>query len=233
MSRKQHSALGYSDRQATVIPNGFDCEKFRRRDSAREELRHALGVGRDDVLFGKVAVVRPMKAHANLLQACALLKSRGLRFHLVLIGQQTTEDNPDLMQLIQQAGVRDRVSLLGERHDMPDLIGGLDALVVSSAWGEAFPIVLGEAMASGVPCVTTDVGDSAYIVGDTGIVVPPRNPEALAEGMARLIAIDQDGRKSLGESARRRIKENFELGDRVLQYYDLYRDIVHTSSRSQ
>ena len=96
------------------------------------------------------------------------------------------------MRLIEQTGMGDRISLLGERHDMPALIGGLDVLVVSSAWGESFPIVLGEAMASGVPCVTTDLGDSAWIVGDAGIVVPPRDPEALAEGMARLIAADPE-----------------------------------------
>jgi glycosyltransferase involved in cell wall biosynthesis len=232
-SRRQHSALGYCDRQATVIPNGFDCERFRPQVGTREELRRALGVSPDAVVFGKVGVVRPMKDHANLLRACALLKCRGIRFHLVLVGQRTTEDNADLMRLIEQGGVRDRVSLLGERHDMPNLIGGLDALVISSAWGEAFPVVLGEAMASGVPCVTTDVGDSAWIVGDTGLVVPPRNSEALAEGMARLIAMGEDGRKRLGMRARTRIEGNFKLADRVLEYYDLYRDIARKRSQLQ
>jgi glycosyltransferase involved in cell wall biosynthesis len=225
-SRRQHAALGYYDRHAATIPNGFDCQLFRPRAGAREALRHALGLERDVVVIGKVAVVRPMKDHANLLRACAILRARGLPFHLVLIGQQTTEDNAELMRLIEQAGVRDRVSLLGERHDMPTLMAGLDALVVSSAWGEAFPIVLGEAMASGVPCVTTDLGDSAWIVGDTGVIVPPREPAALAEAMAQLITVDAQRRRQLGERARARIEEHFELRGVVQRYYDLYRHLA-------
>jgi glycosyltransferase involved in cell wall biosynthesis len=226
LSHRQHSAIGYSSRQATIIPNGFDSARFRPRPNAGEELRRALGVSPDVVLLGKVAVVRPMKDHANLLQAGALLKAQGLRFHLMLIGQRTTEDNADLMQLIEGAGMRDRVSLLGERHDMPALLAGLDILVVSSAWGEAFPIVLGEAMASGVPCVTTDVGDSAWIVGDTGVVVPPRDPAALAEGIARLVTMNVECRRYLGRRARARVKSNFELSDIIRRYYDLYREIA-------
>lgn len=225
-SHRQHRALGYHDERATVIPNGFDCRRFRPRPGAREELRRALGLSSDTMVLGKVAVVRPMKDHANLLKACALLKRRALPFHLVLIGRRASEDNADLMRLIEQTGMGDRVSLLGERHDMPTLIAGLDVLVVSSAWGEAFPIVLGEAMASGVPCVTTDLGDSAWIVGDAGIVVRPRDPEALAEGMAQLITTDVETRRQLGMRARARIAQNFGLPHALERYHDLYREVV-------
>jgi glycosyltransferase involved in cell wall biosynthesis len=108
---------------------------------------------------------------------------------------------------------------------MPALMAALDVLVVSSAWGESFPIVLGEAMASGVPCVTTDLGDSAWIVGDAGIVVPPRDPEALAAGMARLITADVESRRQLGMRARARIAENFGLARALERYHDLYREV--------
>jgi glycosyltransferase involved in cell wall biosynthesis len=225
-SHRQHRALGYHDERATIIPNGFDCGRFRPRPGAREELRRALGLSPDTIVLGKVAVVRPMKDHANLLKACALLKSRGLPFHLVVIGRRASEDNAHLIRLIDQTGMGDRISLLGERHDMPALMAGLDMLVVSSAWGEAFPIVLGEAMASGVPCVTTDLGDSAWIVGDAGIVVPPRDPEALAEGMARLITADIESRRQLGMRARARITHNFGLARALERYHDLYREVL-------
>jgi glycosyltransferase involved in cell wall biosynthesis len=225
-SHRQHRELGYHDERATIIPNGFDCRRFHPRAGAREELRRTLGLSSDTIVLGKVAVVRPMKDHANLLKACALLKGRAVPFHLVLIGRRASEDNLELMRLIEQTGVGDRISLLGERHDMPGLIGGLDVLVVSSAWGESFPIVLGEAMASGVPCVTTDLGDSAWIVGDAGIVVPPRDPEALAEGMARLITTDPETRRQLGMRARTRIAQNFGLSSAIERYHDLYREIM-------
>jgi glycosyltransferase involved in cell wall biosynthesis len=220
--RQQHRALGYRDHNAQTIPNGFDCRRFRPTAGAREALHRALGLELETMVLGKVAVVRPMKDHANLVAASALLQAQDLPFHLLLIGQQATKDNVGLMRLIDQAGVGDRISLLGERHDMPALMAGLDGLVVSSAWGEAFPIVLGEAMASGVPCVTTDVGDSAWIVGDTGIVVPPRQPEALADAMARLIMMDAPSRRQLGLRARERIQQNFELSDVVRKYQDIY-----------
>jgi glycosyltransferase involved in cell wall biosynthesis len=225
-SHWQHRALGYHDERATVIPNGFDCERFRPRIGAREELRRTLRLEPGTIVLGKVAVVRPMKDHANLLRACALLANRALPFHLVLIGRRASADNRDLARLIEQTGVGDRVSLLGERHDMPDLIAGLDVLVVSSAWGESFPIVLGEAMASGVPCVTTDLGDSAWIVGDAGIVVRPCDPDALADAMARLITMDLEARRQLGMRARARIAQNFALNDALARYHDLYRELV-------
>jgi glycosyltransferase involved in cell wall biosynthesis len=225
-SNRQHRELGYHDARATIIPNGFDCRRFRPRPGAREELRRALGLSSDTIVLGKVAVVRPMKDHANLLKACALLKGRAIPFHLAVIGRRASPDNLGLMRLIEQTGVGDRISLLGERHDMPALIGGLDALVVSSAWGESFPIVLGEAMASGVPCVTTDLGDSAWIVGDAGIVVPPRDPEALAAGMARLIAAEPEARRQLGMRARARIAQNFGLSSAIGRYHDLYREVM-------
>ena len=177
-------------------------------------------------MLAKAAVVRPMKDHGNLLRAAGLLKRRGLDFTLLVIGQRATEDNAELMRLIEEADVGDCVRLLGERHDMPDLFAGLDGLVVSSAWGEAFPIVLGEAMASGVPCITTDVGDSAYIVGDAGTVVPPRNAEALADAMAELLAKDIGERSALGARARARIKENFALADVAQRYYEIYRELA-------
>lgn len=225
-SHRQHRALGYHDERATIIPNGFDCRRFCPMPGAREELRRALGLSPDTMVLGKVAVVRPMKDHANLLRACALLRSRALPFHLVVIGRRASEDNADLMRLIEQTGMGDRISLLGERHDMPALMAALDVLVVSSAWGESFPIVLGEAMASGVPCVTTDLGDSAWIVGDAGIVVPPRAPEALAEGMARLLTADVETRRQLGMRARARIAQKFGLARAIERYHDLYHEIM-------
>ena len=174
-----------------------------------------------------------MKDHGNLLRAASLLKRRGQKFTLLVIGQRATEDNAQLMQLADEADVRDCVTFLGERHDIPDIMAVLDGLVVSSGWGEAFPIVLGEAMASGLPCITTDVGDSAYLVGDTGMVVPPRDPKALAEAMAKLLGMDADERSRLAALARKRIKENFALSSVGERYYQLYREAAPQSAALQ
>lgn len=231
VSRKQHVALGYADDKALTVPNGFDCERFRPRDGARDALRQSLGLREDMPLLAKAAVVRPMKDHGNLISAAAILKRRGMKFMLLIIGQRANEENAELMRLIRDADVSDYIRLLGERHDMPDIFAGLDGLVVSSAWGEAFPIVLGEAMASGVPCVTTDVGDSAYIVGDEGTVVPPRDAEALADGLADLLSKSIEERRALGVLARARIEDNFALTDVARRYYEIYRDLAPATQK--
>ena len=97
-----------------------------------------------------------------------------------------------------------------------------DIACSSSAWGEGFSNAIGEAMASGLPCVVTDVGDSAIIVGDTGRVVPPRDPDALAAALSSLLSTD---RVALGSAARRRIENNYSLGAVVSQYENFYRSL--------
>ena len=136
-----------------------------------------------------IARHHPQKDPGNLIKATALLARRAINVHVVIVGTGFDTGDAEVMRAIGQAGVADRFSLLGERHDIPDIVAGLNVATLPSAWGEGFPNVLGEAMACGVPCVTTDIGDSAWIVGDAGIVVPPRDPEALADALGRLVAL--------------------------------------------
>ena len=123
-------------------------------------------------------------------------------------------------------GVRGNVRLLGPRTDIPAIAAALDVGVLSSAYGEGFPNVVGEAMACGVPCVVTDTGDSAAVVGDSGVVVPPRDPRALAGGVLRLLGLPAAERAALGAVARRRIEEQYSLGAVAARYQTLYRDLV-------
>ena len=169
-----------------------------------------------------VARFDPQKDHRNLVQAAGLLKERGVDCCFVLCGNGADAKNAQLIGWIRDASVEDRFFLLGPRDDIPTITAGLDIACLSSAHGEGFPNVLGEAMACEVPCVATDVGDSADIVGDTGRIVPPRNPEALAGAIGELIEMGHEGRKQLGRAARERIKEKFELGRVVKRYERLY-----------
>jgi len=121
---------------------------------------------------------------------------------------------------------------LGQREDIAQLLNGLDVLTLCSAYGEGFPNVVGEAMASGIPCVVTDVGDSAMIVGDTGRVVPIGNPEALAESWRALIGTGVDARQKLGTRARARIVGQFDLDKIVERYADLYQDLVRKNTET-
>jgi glycosyltransferase involved in cell wall biosynthesis len=107
---------------------------------------------------------------------------------------------------------------------MPTVTAALDISVLSSTV-EGFPNVVGEAMSCGVPCVVTDVGDCAWIVGDTGRTVPARDSQSLANAMAELIALGPDGRRGLGERARQRIAKDFALDAVVRQYQDVYEEV--------
>jgi glycosyltransferase involved in cell wall biosynthesis len=234
-----HEKLGYDPARTVLIPNGFDCEVLHPRADAGLMLRRELGLTASTVLIGNVARYHPMKDHANLIRAFARLGAspgaRGARpatpVHLVLIGRGLNPGNVALGEQIRAAGVAERVSLLGERADVPTLIAGLDALAVSSAWGEAFPLVIGEAMSSGVPCVTTDLGDAAWMVGETGIVVPPRDDAALEGGLRRMVERAPEERRRLGAAARQRILDHFALPDVVERYVEVFHEIAEVGAR--
>lgn len=220
-SKAQHAALGYCPYNSCVIPNGFDTIQFQPSCEARSEVRTSLGLAADTLLIGLFCRYHPMKDHANFFHAAALLTKKYANVHFLLAGTDITPKNQNLQQLIDNLGLS-QVHLLGERSDIPQLMAALDIATLASAYGEAFPLVIGEAMACGIPCVVTDVGDSKWIVGDTGIVVPPKNSQALADAWQELIVLGTTARTALGKAARTRVQENFALDMVVAQYQALY-----------
>lgn len=222
ISAAQHARLGFDASRAVVIPNGFDGTRFRPRPEASARLRRDLGIDPARALIGMVARDHPMKDPGNLIRAVALLRARGHAVHLIIIGSNLDESNRELCELVRQSGLGSQVSLMGQRTDVPALVAGFDIAALPSAWGEGFPNVLGEAMASGVPCVATDVGDSSWVVGAHGIIVPPRQSEALAAALGRLIDLGSDARHQLGLAGRARILQHFSIQEVVRQYEALH-----------
>lgn len=220
-SKAQHEALGYCRQNSCVIPNGFDLALFQPSLAAKINVRTILGLPANTLLIGLFCRYHPMKDHANFLQAAAILSQKYPDVHFLLAGTDVDAANQDLQQLIEQLKLSS-VHLLGERSDIPQLMAALDIATSASAYGEAFPLVVGEAMSCEVPCVVTDVGDSQWIVGDTGKIVPPKDPQALADAWQELIEIKAAGRTVLGKAARVRIQENFALDTVVAQYQALY-----------
>jgi glycosyltransferase involved in cell wall biosynthesis len=221
-SAPQHERLGFRRDRRVVIPNGTDCERFRPNAAAEPWLRALLGVAANVPLVGLFARWDPVKDHANLFQAARHLLDEGSRLHLVLAGTGIEPGNAELAAALDAAGLQPHATLLGERGDIEALIAGLCVFVLPSA-SEAFPLVLGEAMAAGVPCIATDVGDCAWIIADTGLIVPPGDPAALAAGLRRLLGMDRERRRQLGIAARRRVLEQFSLREMAHRYEDLYR----------
>ncbi len=225
LSRKQHEAFGFVSLNGVFIPNGIDEQKFFFSSSSRKRVRSELGIPAEAQIVGHVARLHPMKDRPVFVRAAVDLAFRHPETYFLLIGRDVSLDNEMLEQLIP-AQVRDRFHLLGERSDVYELMRVMDVFCLSSAWGEGFPNVIGEAMATNVPCVATDVGDSAAIIGDTGFVVPSRDDEALASGIEMLLTMPMAERRALGEHARARIEENYSLGAIVEQYAALYERLM-------
>jgi len=221
LSREQHEAFGFASNCGQVIPNGFDTGQLRPDAVAGLATREALGIPRDAIVIGHVARFHPMKDHASFLRAALEVMQTRSDVVCLLAGRDVNLENPALAGIVPQ-GVEERFRFVGEREDVPDLMQAMDVFCLSSAWGEAFPNVLGEAMALGVPCVATDVGDSQDIVGETGEVVPPSDSEALARGLLAMLERPMEDRNALGQAARSRIEARYALPSVVAQYRELY-----------
>jgi glycosyltransferase involved in cell wall biosynthesis len=220
-ARELHVRLGYDPRKFVIIPNGFDADLLRPDPVARRAVREELGIPEGVGVIGMIARVDPQKDHPTFIRAAAFV-ARRRRDALFLLCGEGAAPGGALAGAIAADGLGARFLLLGRRDDVPRVLNALDVCTLSSAYGEAFPLVVGEAMACGVPCVVTDLGDCAHLVGDTGTVVPPRDPEALARAWEALLNLGLDGRRSLGVAARDRILANFALARITREYLSLY-----------
>lgn len=210
------ASRGFPADHLRVIENGIDTARFRPDPAARAGVRVELGVAQDEKLIGLVARLDAMKDHPSFLRACAALADHRNDVRFVCVGEGPASYRSELATLAEQLGVADRLIWLGARQDMPSIYNALDIACSSSAFGEGFSNAISEAMSCGVPCVMTDVGDSARIVCELGEVVPPRDANALARAMARMLErIQQES--DIGRRVKERIETEFSLGRMVMR----------------
>jgi len=217
----QHKQAGYCADRQIIIPNGFDTASFRPCRESYVSLREELNLRGNTPVIGLVGRFHPMKDHETFLRAASILHREFPSVHFVLVGKQVDSSNSILQKQISELHLSQNVHLLGERSDIRRITAAFDVATCSS-FTEAFPNVVGEAMSCGVPCVATDVGDSAHVVGDTGRVIPARNPPALAQAWSELIEMESQQRTELGMRARQRVMERFSLETVVKSYENLY-----------
>lgn len=225
-SRDHHVAAGYDPEKFVVLPNGFDLELYRPDLTSRHQVREELGLEQSTVLIGLIARMDPVKDHFGFVRAAALLAKRQPNVRFLFCGDGATQNNAELVSAIREAGLLSRFLLLGRRDDVPRVMNSLDIATLCSASGEAFPLVIGEAMACGVPCVVTDLGDCAHLVGNTGRVVSPQNPGALSLAWQQLVCLGPEGRQHLGLQARQHIEMHFSLSRIAADYAALYSRVL-------
>jgi glycosyltransferase involved in cell wall biosynthesis len=184
---RDYELAGCPGDRMRVIPNGIDTERFAPDPDAGRRLRAEWGVAEDEKLIGIVGRLSPMKDHRTFLRAAADLAGTDTRVSFVCVGEGPPAYRQQLMELAQALGLGTLVRWLPAQEDVRALYNALDLLASTSSSGEGFSNVIGEAMACGTHCVVTDVGDSAVIVGGTGVVVPPGDPAAMADGWRRAL----------------------------------------------
>lgn len=211
VSARQHEEKGYLAEKTQLIPNGFDLSKWQPLPA---EVEKPGGVGR----FGRYTA---MKDYPTFLEAATMVVEEmpDVKFHLA--GTGVDESNAELVKQVRERHLEKNVSLLGEHHDLPTLTAGLDVAVSSSAFGEGFPNVVGEAMACGVPVVATDIGDTAWVMGETGRLVPAKDPAAFAKACVEVLRLSDEQRQQMGQAGRERIEQHFSLGSVLAQFDDL------------
>lgn len=224
-SRRSHIAAGYDAKKMVVIPNGYDFTSLKASLEERQSLREQCGFSRNDLVVGSLGRFHNVKDQQNFVRAAGLLATHYPQLRFLMVGRGLDSDNSQLVGWIDRSGCKDRFVLLGERKDVPQCLAAMDIFCLHSRT-EGFPNVLAEAMAMGLPCVTTDVGDAAMLLAGTGVVVAKEDSAALAQGVKQLVALDQDARHAMGMQAKARVEAEFSIERARARFEEIYRQIL-------
>jgi len=227
--RRYHITQGYSLPRSVTIPNGIDTDRFVPSADRRTLTRGAYRFDENDILIGLAARLDPMKGHDVFLRAAQQVLTQRAEGRFACVGSGDHAYEIKLRSLASELSIADRVMWLPEQAQMSEIYPAFDVACSASVYGEGFSNAIGEAMACGVPCVVTECGDSSRIVGDTGMVVPSGDPEALAAAIVRMIDLGRAARAALGAAARRRIVDHYGVDAMVARTAALYTDCAAPS----
>lgn len=216
-----HKKIGYSSRKLKVISNGYDIEHFEKSRDFREQARKQFKINENAFVIGSIGRFNAYKDHKNFIDAAALILREHPNVYFLIAGKDLTTDNSTLNGWIANTQKSNNFLLIGEQKDVRHCYAAMDVFCLHSC-SEGFPNVLGEAMSTKLPCITTDVGDTAYMLGEHGLIAPPQNPKELAEAIKKYIFMSETERQRIGSEASQRIKEKFSIEVMVKEYMQLY-----------
>lgn len=224
-SRRSHIAVGYDATKMVVIPNGYDFSWLKASPDERRSLREQCGINQKDLVLGSLGRFHADKDQENFVRASSLLAKQYPQLKFLMVGRGLDWNNSQLVDWINRSDCKDRFVLLGERKDVPQCLAAMDIFCLHSRT-EGFPNVLAEAMAMGLPCITTDVGDAAMLLADTGMVVPKENSAALAQGVMQFLSLGQDARHALGMQAKARVEVEFSMVRTRERFENIYLQVL-------
>jgi glycosyltransferase involved in cell wall biosynthesis len=225
--RKVHEGLGYHPKRWVIIPNGFDTEIFKPDPNARFRIRSELGIPDDALVLGLIGRFDPMKDHSSFFTASTSFLKSYPHTHFILAGRGVTNENPQIRGQLGQTTNLEKFHLLGERDDIPNILAAID-IATSSSLSEGFPNAIGEAMACGIPCVATDTGDTALLMGDTGFLVNRKSPQELCAAWEAIARMTPEERMDMGFRARERIIQQYSQDKTTHRYEELYRQMINS-----
>ncbi|MFS0817313.1 glycosyltransferase [Lysinibacillus sp. 1P01SD] len=222
-----HEAIGYKGKQHHVIVNGINTDEYM-PSKKRYYYMEQFGIKNQPILL-HVGRWDPLKDYENLIASLKWLRQLRQDFYLFLVGYEIDTFNKELMLMIEEAQLQQVTFLLGSREDVPQLMAAADLFVLSSV-GEGLPNVLVEALASGTCCVTTNVGDCEYLVGDYGEVVSAKDPKALAMAINKALNYSSQQYAERASHGRDHALANYQIKQVVAQYHALYPAILDEKS---
>jgi glycosyltransferase involved in cell wall biosynthesis len=220
-SQNQHESIGFSKKNSIYIPNGFDLSIWKPDAEKRKALRKELEIPDNSFVIGYIGRFHQMKNIGLLFEVMESVLSENTNSIFLVVGENTDRENLKLKSFYDRLPPQQIVSL-GVRVDIPAVVQCIDLLCLTSAWGEGFPNVIGEAMATGIPCVATDIGDSALVIGETGWIIPPNNVELLANCINVALSESTSAHNSRSVASKKVISENYNITHIVDNYNNVY-----------
>jgi len=225
LSLRQHKKFGFLSKHVNVIPNGIDIDKFSFSKKYRKDIREELKIPQNFFVVGHIARFHPMKNHTLFLKVAVEIARRFSKSHFILVGKDIDYNNYNLKKHIP-IDLRYKFHLLGERSDIHKIICGFDVFCLTSSWGEGFPNVLVEALSIGIPCVSTDVGDSKNIINDAGVIVNICNKKDMVAAIEKLFKFPTHELTALGHNGRKRVMKDYTMEMNVIKYEMLYKTLI-------
>jgi len=219
-----HEQTGYDPSKMKVISNGFDLDSLRVEPEQRDILRAECGFTDSEMVIGSVGRFNTVKNQKLFIEAAALLVPNHPNIRFLMVGRDNNWHNDELVSWIKNNNLENKFVLLGERSDVPTCLAAMDIFCLHSKT-EGFPNVLGEAMASGLPCVTTDVGDAKILLGSTGEIVS-LSALSVSKAVSHLLNLDKQDLIKMGVFARQRLEDNYSLSEIIQQYNDTYKSLI-------
>lgn len=216
-AKKIYEEEGYDKKKLKFIPNGYDLNLLKPKDIEKKKFKKKIS--KQLPIIGNVARYDPKKDHLNLIKALSLIRSKKIDFLCFFSGSEVNQNNLKITSEIKKLKLEKKIKLIGQIDNILQIMNGIDLYIQSSSYGEGFPNVVAESMACGTPCIVTDVGDASLIVGKSGWVVPPNNPNKLAKAIE--IALKEIKTRKWDKRcniARLRIKTNFDISKMIKSY---------------